>query len=520
MDFPPEHTYTPVSGEGESSQDPSPGSSAPASRSGSRGPKKSARIHWQPEGESMDTKKQKSKFNVRDHSSPPTDEPAKPLPRDGGRDPNHSRSRSRSPMGRSGFSREVSDALKKSPTPRPSVLKQSSSDSIEKDANGLDGVVEDTDYNDMDHLSFGKAIAEQTALSKAQRLSRDLGIKSAPGSQLPSPARSLPPSPSSSDQPPLNLEDIPLEILTSRRQKYGIEDDTESEQSDEGQSHKKKRTNFHDAARRLIKRHTGKDARHHLFRVPAAASSQTGLRSGQVTPEYERDHEYYVPSPKAYNEGILSSLLRLYNDQDTSAAKSSHPIQNLSRKFSLSRESSPRSGDKQATGASSDAVTPTTSGQVTLKHQKWYYKDPTPSATTSVANLVSSSRMLAQPTAAPLTKAEESTPAVHGKKAGMRPQHKRSGSSQTLNTLFNMAKAPKTSDDEFKVHLHVADVLKRHQYLLKLCKVCTCRGLSFPICTDSGVLPRVPRAGGGLESSLNQLSRQYLDWLMLTPKFP
>lgn len=473
----PDNAYTPVSGEDESSQEPSPGSSAPASRSGSRAPKKSARIHWQPEGESMDTKKQKSKFNVRDHSSLPIDEPAKPLPRDGRRDSTHSRSRSRSPMARSSISQEVSDALKKSPTPKPSVLKRSSSDVSEKDVNGLDGVAEETDYNDMDQHSFGKAIAERTALSKAQRLSRNLGIKSAPGSQLPSPARSPPPSPSSSDQPPLNLEDIPLERLTSRRQKYGIEDDTESEESDDGQSHKKKRTRFHNAARRLIRRHTGKDTRHQLFRVPAAASSQTSLRSGQITPEYERNHEDYVPRPKAYNEGILSSLLRLYNDQDAGAAKSSHPIQNLSRRFSAGNESSFKIGDEQATEPPPGTVTPTTSkdasGQATPKHQKWYYKAPSPSAAPSISNLVSSSRMLAQPTAAPLTKAEESAPLVQGKKAGMRPQPTRKGSSQTLNTLFNMAKAAKPSDDEFKVHLHVADVLKRHQYLLKLCKVCT-----------------------------------------------
>ncbi|KAL8794241.1 MAG: hypothetical protein Q9195_003195 [Heterodermia aff. obscurata] len=470
----PEHAYTPVSGEAESSQDPSPGSSAPASRSGSRAPKKSARIHWQSEGESMDTKKQKSKFSVRDHSLLPAEEPAKPLPRDGRRDSTHSRSRSRSPMARSRISQEVAETLKKSPIPKPSVLKRSSSDVSEKDVNGLDGVAEETDYNNLDQHSFGKVIAERTALSKAQRLSRDLGIKSAPGSQLPSPAISPPPSPCSSDQPPLNLEDIPLERLTTRRQKYGIEDDTESEESDDAQSHKKKRNRFHNAARRLIRRHTGKDTRHHLFRVPAAASSQTSLRSGQVTPQYERDHEDYVARPKAYNEGILSSLLRLYNDQDTGAAKSSHLIQNFSRRLSASKETSFKIGDKQAAEASSGAVTPTTSkaasGQATPKHQKWYYKDPSPSATPSVANLVSSSRMLAQPTAAPLTEAEESAPPVQGKKAGMRPQPTRKGSSQTLFTLFGMAKAPKASDDEFKVHVHIADVLKRHQYLLKLCK--------------------------------------------------
>lgn len=469
----PEHSYTPVSGQGESSQEPSPGSSAPASRSSSRPPKKSARIHWQPEGESMDTKKQKSTFSVRDHSAPPTEEPTKPLPSARRRGSNPLRSRSRSPKPTSSITQEVSEALKTLPTPKPSVLRRSSSDVSEKDRSGLDGLREEDDEINMDEHSFGKVMAERTALSKAQRLSRDLGIKSAPGSHLPSPARSPPPSPSGSDQPPLNFEDIPLERLNTRRQKYSIEDDTESDESDEGQTHKKKRSRFHNAARRLIRRHTGKDAHHQLFRVPAAASSQSSLRSGQMTPEYERDLEDYVPRPKAYNEGILSSLLRLYNEKAVGAATSSHPIQSMSRMYAASKESLLGTGEKHATATSSGAVTPTTndnSGQATPKHKKWYYKDESPSATPSIANLVSSSRSLAQPTAAPLTKAEESTPPVQGQKAGLRPQPTRRGSSQTLNTLFNMAKAPKPNDDEFKVHLHVADVLKRHQYLVKICK--------------------------------------------------
>lgn len=466
----PEHSSTPVSGEGQSSQDQSPESSTPASRNSSRPPKKRGRIHWQPEGESMDTKKQKSTFNVRDHSSPPTDEPSKPLPKATRGVSNHTRSGSVSPKSRSSISHEISEALKNLPAPKPSVLKRSSSDVSEIDVNGLDGVVEEDDDN-IDEQAYGKAMAERTALSKAQRLSRDLGIKSAPGSQLPSPAVSPPPSPSGSDQPPLNLEDIPLERLTTRRQKYGIEDDTDSEESD-GQTRKKKRSRFHNAAKRLIRRHTGKDAGFNLFRIPAAASSHTSLHSGQTTPEHNRDYEHYVPRPKAYNEGILSSLLKLYNEQGVGAAPSSQHVQSLNHNFSASKDSLLGAGNKCPT-PSSGVATPASraaSGQATPKHQKWYYKDQSPSATPSIANLVSSSRSLAQPTAAPLTKAEESTPAVQGKKAGMRPQPVKRNSSQRLSTMFTMAKTPKPSDDEFKVHLHVADVLKRHQYLLKLCK--------------------------------------------------
>ena len=289
-----------------------------------------------------------------------------------------------------------------------------------------------------------------------------MGIKSAPGSQLPSPERSPPPSPPASQQnrPSLNLDDIPLERLTSRRHKYSIEDDTDSGVSDEEQTHKKKRSRFQNTARRLVRQHTGKEARYSLFRQPAASSSQTSLRSGQITPDYERDHVDYVPRPKAYNEGILSSLLKLYNEQGVGVDTLSHPLQTLDRKFAAGKEAV--RGGKHATGASSDGTTPTSSkeasGQTTPKHQKWYYKDPSPSATPSIANLVSSSRMLAQPTAAPLTKAEGSTPAVQGKKAGMRPQRPQApkrGSTGTLQTMFTMAKGPKPNDDEFKVHVRL-----------------------------------------------------------------
>lgn len=323
----------------------------------------------------------------------------------------------------------------------------------------------------MNGQSFGKAVAQRTAQSKAQRLSRNLGTSSAPGSQLPSPKGSPPSSPPASDQgsPNLNLDDIPLERLTTRRTKYGIEDDTDSEHEDDGQTHKKKRGRFHNAARRLVRQHTGKESHHHFFRIPAASSSQISLRSGQITPEYERDHVDYVPKPKTYNEGILSSLLKLYNEQGGAAL--SHPLRTLDRKFAAGNHPLHSAEGENVASPSSDATTSKeASGQTTPKHQKWHQASST---TPSIAHLVSSSRILAQPTAAPLTKAEESTPPVHGKKAGMRPQRPRIStrpSSGTLQTIYHMATGPQPSDDEFKVHLHVADVLKRHQYLLKLCR--------------------------------------------------
>ena len=465
----PEQSHTPVSGDGPSSQDRSGESSGQGSRDGSKPQKKSARIHWQSEGESMDSKKQRSTFNVRDHSaSPAKKENIKPLPRVR-RNSSHPRAGTASPAHVSPpiFPENVSEALKRS-SPRPSILRQSSNDS---NGNG-DGSEEDEEQEDA--FSVGKAVAQRTAQSRAQRLSRDLGIRSAPGSKRNSPISSPPPSPPPAEQykTPLDFENIPLERLETKRRRYGIEDDTESDDSDDDKSHKKKHNRFYKAAQRLIKRHTVKDART-LFRVPAM-SSQSSLRSGQVTPEAERDQHDYVPRPKEYNEGILSSIMRLYNEQGVGGATSSHPLQSIrSNRHAGSRESLMGS---LASPFSSGRVTPdrkNRSGQTTPKHQKWYYKEPSPSSTPSIANLVSSSRMLAQPTAAPLTEAEESTASMHGKQAGMRPAPRpkpaTSGSSQALNTLLSKVTGARP-EDEYRIHLHVADILKRHQYLLKLCK--------------------------------------------------
>lgn len=465
----PEQQDTPVSGTEPSSQERSGESSGQGSRSSSRPAKKSARIHWQSEGEQIDTRKQRSTFNLQDHSgSLPKRDGKKALPR-ARRCSLQARAGNASPAHQSApnLTDIVTEALEKA-SPKPSILRHAS-----KDSNGSkSGNVENVEQGHQ--WSVGKAVAQRTAQSRAQRLSRNLGIRSAPGSKRTSPISSPPPVPSPEDQyrTPIDFQSIPLERLETRRRRYGIDDDTESDESDKDNTHKKKYSRFHKAARRLVKRHTVEDAGH-LFRVPAM-SSQTSLRSGQITPEAAEHPKDYVPRPKEYHEGILSSLMRLYNGQVLGAASSSHPLQKTrynpcssSKEFLLRSITSP---------CSSGQVSPEQrkhSGQTTPKHQKWYYKDQSPSTTPSISNLVSSSRMLAQPTAANITKAEESTPPVQGKKAGMRPapqaQAEASGSNQSARTLFNKITGA-GPEEEFKIHLHIADVLKRHQYLLKLCK--------------------------------------------------
>lgn len=427
----------------------------------------------------MDTRKQKSTFNLRDHSvSPPKrdardealKENIKPLPQ-ARRNSSYTRVGRASAIDRSQstFTQEVSDALQRTST-KPSILRQSPRDSDDGDGGS------DEDEDQEDRLSMPKAVAQRTAQTRAQRLSRDLGIKSAPVSQHNSPTSSPPPSPPPEEQykTPIDFNNIPLERLKSKRRRYGIEDETESEGegSDDERAHETKHNRFYKAAKRLVKRHTAKDDQG-LFRVPAM-TSQTSLRSGQITPEVERDPEDYVPRPKEFHEGILSSLMKLYNQERPGAVPPDHPLdQTRGNRRVRSRESLLGSVRSPLSSGRATPEQKQQSGQTTPKHQKWYYKNPSPLSTPSIANLVSTSRILAQPTAAPITKAEETTPPKDGRKAGMRPAPRPKSaagqSTQALNTFMNKVTGAGT-EDEIKIHLHIADVLKRHQYLLKLCK--------------------------------------------------
>ena len=85
----------------------------------------------------MDTKKQKATFNVRDHSEPSTENPPKPLPRVKSRRES-TRSGSQSPQG--DFTESVTEAFKKIPSSKPSILRRTSSDFSGKGDSGFDDV--------------------------------------------------------------------------------------------------------------------------------------------------------------------------------------------------------------------------------------------------------------------------------------------------------------------------------------------------------------------------------------------
>ena len=434
----------------------------------------------------MDTSNKRAAFDLRDDADPPPK--PKPLPR----------SRSNTAIKSTFFSVSratsfenflgiVEPAVRAPvPKPRPSIMRLPSSDS---ESGHNDDKPEDEenrsdeDESEENEKAVGKAISQQTAQDRAERLSRMMGSHSAPGSRYTSPrrpqrtlARSPPPSPPSEGERGmrLDLSEIRLEKLETKRTKFGIEDETDDddEKGADNLSIKrgKRRTGrFYTRAARLIAHH--KTSRiPGLFRVPAETSPETA--SGAQTPTYERDPNHYVPRPEAYREGYLSSLLKLYNEQGVGSALShipsghdaitraahrrddnTHPLMGSTPSGATTPTHSARTSPAGST-ASSGATTPK------AKHQKWYYKNPQSQSTGALSDLVSSSTVLAHPTTA-----STQTSKVIRPKAKHRPL-----SMTALDTVMGLKKKAAKNDNSIRIQVHIAETMQRQGYLIMICR--------------------------------------------------
>ena len=483
----PEESHTPASYDEESSRDQSAESSKRQSREGSRQPKKRHNVRFTSGGESMDTSNKRAPFDLRDDTNPPPR--PKPLPRTRPNPAKRSTSTSNARTTSPEKSLDITESSDRAPVPRPKFsimrLPSSDSDSGDSDNKSEDEKVrenEDEDEED-DEQAVGKAISQQTAQQRAERLSRMMGSQSAPGSRYASPQRpqrtvaeSPPPSPPPEGERPtrLDLSDIPMERLETRRTKFGIEDDTEEEDEKVAETSslkkgKKRSGRFYARAARLVAHHKSSRMTG-LFRIRAELWPDTA--SGVQTPVYERDPNHYVPKPKEYREGYLSSLLKLYNEQGVGSALSHIP----SGHDAVTRAAHGRDSGVQsltgsiASGATTPAQTPrtspvgspTSSGATTpkAKHQKWYYKNPQSQSTGALSDLVSSSTVFAQPT----TGSSQTSKAIRPK-AKHRPL-----SSQALDTVMGKKKRGHRNDDSIRIQIHIAETMQRQGYLIKICR--------------------------------------------------
>ncbi|ORY70980.1 uncharacterized protein BCR38DRAFT_404112 [Pseudomassariella vexata] len=152
--------------------------------------------------------------------------------------------------------------------------------------------------------------------------------------------------------------------------------------------------------------------------------------SGDDTPDHHADHG---------REGVLSSLLKLYHLQNDQ----------------------PEHGRRDYSSGTNTPgfTTPGSSGAATPTRRKWYKQEKNRSQDT-LANLTKASAILSMdPNVGPRIQQGEA-------ESKTRPKHKRTHSASSKFT----AMIGKRAEQEARITIHVADILKRQEYIIKLCR--------------------------------------------------
>ncbi|EMC99182.1 hypothetical protein BAUCODRAFT_60135, partial [Baudoinia panamericana UAMH 10762] len=171
--------------------------------------------------------------------------------------------------------------------------------------------------------------------------------------------------------------------------------------------------------------------------------------------------EEYRPRPQEYHGGILSSLLKLYNQQQqhSSNGRSSSRQPHHRRAFS---------GD--LSGATTPTQSPPDSGTVTPNGSNWFSRKSKNHSSSSLAKLIGSSASLSSPAVSGLGEqvAERLREQREQEKANRPGIGKRSRSSDVIAAINRLSR-PKL-EDEIRITVHIAEYLARQKYLLKLCR--------------------------------------------------
>lgn len=329
-----------------------------------------------------------------------------------------------------------------------------------------------------------KRLAAETAQQKASRLANRLS-RSAPGSRRTSiepvhrPQQddplSLATTPLQYPVDMVGLQDIPLMDLSklnklereSTRRPYSLYEDTTETDSDTPDLPVRPLAKKHSPSRPTSEAHRLVKSMTRGLNLPTTKKEQHHA-SGTETPAMDRHlHDYdYIPPPIEFKAGILSSLLKLYDQQDADAAAhqstAHHPrVTKKPRRPPLPQPEDPSKykseSDTPASGSGQS------SGKVTPKKAKWYHEARSPNqSTSSLAQLLQSSASTASlGTAGP---------------ASGRPGLPPSRSSGMIASAVEKISHPGTVfkkprlEDEIRITVHIAEVIARQKYLITLCR--------------------------------------------------
>lgn len=437
-----DYPYSPFSDQNDTSHTSSTASITNLSRGGSRPQREKHRVRFQSGGESLDQQNNREMFDVTKGVSnlsvkegkkptrgPRPDPPPKPLELSAIQPLNM---KTPFPLVEAA-SADITEASRPATSKvRPSIMRPPSADAA---TFGLIPPPSDEGQDQDDKKAAEKAASQRHAWMRAERVSRETGSHSAPGSKTASPFSTAPSSPRLPPQRPLNLEDWPAEKL-KQRTKYGIDDESDEdtdEYSPDDRSAKKKhpKNPFLKAAARFIRHHTSGDVCGLSdIRVPPS-----DLRSGHTTPVYERESELYVPKPKIYREGFLSSILKLYQQEGQDSINETSRLNE------------------------SGAASPLSSGQSTPKqrqHDKWYQNR----YSESYSSIGSATDSTTEPAS---EKALSSIPPSSAAPKRPKKNHWNSVSDKIPGH-------GKKYEETIQIKMNIAEVLKRQAYLLRLCK--------------------------------------------------
>ncbi|CAK7566914.1 MAG: hypothetical protein SEPTF4163_004868 [Sporothrix epigloea] len=264
-----------------------------------------------------------------------------------------------------------------------------------------------------------------------------------------------------------------------------------SKQDEESAEEKRAQFDAHAAAHNLVQSHargenmlTQQTTHDSGFYYDANMAGQSGFST--PTTGYDPDAQEQIPPPNKYNNGILSSLLRLYNNPSASTSNSAVNSEHSTPVGTphSSRPPSPGAGDGADTprrrsgffGKLSakphehDGTLPPKKSQTWSKLQSLHKNNA--STTSLYAGLVGASSTLASTGSAGIGQA------VTERVKRERPQLKRSrhsagsifGSSSPREGGNGGGRRRRREEEQKRITVHIAQVLSRHRYLTSLCR--------------------------------------------------
>jgi uncharacterized membrane protein YjjP (DUF1212 family) len=434
-----EHRYSEHSSEEHSAESSRTLSRAPNAGAEPPRHRERGRVRFNSNSEVNDESNKRTSFPLRDRTS---SEPIVQTPSQTRASPAHSSNSSVSTVIRHNVQHEseksfadLADARASSPIrrPRQPVLRSNSGTTFT-------GILQSVEEDDVENPTE-KAFSALAAQKRGQRMATLVGLNSAPASRRTSLEQvevdNYDAFPHNVGDFPVRIDDIPLIDMGSRT--YDSPE-TESDEDHQVKPNKRPKATSSSEAHKLVRAHTRKDLSSGL-RIPNSQSS--GLVSGHVTPTEEQDPVDYVARPEHFRGGVLSSLLRLYHANGGNG----HSHQGAS-------------GESATSPSPSETPTPGTSGTTTpsKRPQKWYKQDH--HSRDTLAGLIEASAMLSAP---------------GGGTAGQRPASiasgdgRRSRGSRMMDSAAGRRSRPRL-EDEIRITVHIAEILSRQKYLLKLCK--------------------------------------------------